>query len=72
MKTIGASKFKEHCLSLLDEVDSQGLIITKNGKPVAKLLPFEPDLKSSIGKFKGKIRVHGDTLSTGLKWNAES
>ena len=72
VKTIGAAKFKELCLSLLDNVDSKGLIITKNGKPVAKLIPIEQDLMSFVGKFKDRIQVHGDTLSTGVLWNAES
>ena len=40
MESIGAAKFKEHCLSLLDSVGPDGLIITKHGKPVAKLIPY--------------------------------
>ena len=39
MKEIGAAKFKEHCLSILDEVTDEGLVITKRGRPVAKLIP---------------------------------
>ena len=34
---ISASQFKEQCLSLLDHLDADGLVITKHGKPVAKL-----------------------------------
>ena len=36
---ISASQFKEQCLSLLDHLDPDGLVITKHGKPVAKLIP---------------------------------
>jgi prevent-host-death family protein len=42
MKQVAAAKFKEQCLALLDEVDEKGIVITKCGKPVAKLIPFVP------------------------------
>lgn len=71
-KKMGAAKFKESCLSILDKVDKEGLIITKNGKPVAKLIPIEQDKMSFVGKFKDQIEVHGDIFSTGVQWNAES
>jgi prevent-host-death family protein len=69
---ISASQFKEQCLSLLDHLDADGLVITKHGKPVAKLIPASTDCKDLIGSLKGKIKVHGDTLSTGLEWDAQS
>lgn len=72
MKTIGAAKFKEHCLGLIDDLDKEGLIITKNGKPVAKIIPLSEDRNNQIGKFKEDIQILGSTLSTGIKWNAES
>ncbi len=72
MKTMGAAKFKEQCLSILENVDKDGIVITKHGKPVAKLLPVDIQSSDLIGKMKGKIKVNGDIMSTGLKWNAES
>lgn len=72
MRTMGAAKFKEQCLSVLDEVDHDGVIITKHGKPVAKLIPIASDGASLIGALKGKLRINGDILSTGLEWNAQS
>jgi prevent-host-death family protein len=71
MKTIGAAKFKERCLALLDEVGPEGIVITKHGKPVAKLIPIEVDSASLIGSLKGKIAIKGDLLSTGASWNAQ-
>ncbi|MFQ5381801.1 MAG: type II toxin-antitoxin system Phd/YefM family antitoxin, partial [Dehalococcoidia bacterium] len=41
MNTIGAAKFKEQCLAILDQVGPEGIVITKRGKPVARLLPYE-------------------------------
>jgi prevent-host-death family protein len=72
MKTIPAAQFKAQCLSLLDRVDPDGILITKHGKPVARLLPVTAESASLIGKFKGKIRIKGRILSTGLRWDAES
>lgn len=72
MKTIGAAKFKEQCLSLLEKVDQDGIIITKHGKPLAKLVSIEIQSASLIGKMKGKIKIKDDIMSTGLKWNAQS
>lgn len=71
-KKIGATQFKEQCLSLLDNVGPEGLIITKHGKPVAKLVPIEVDSLDLIGRLAGKIKILGDIVSTGVKWNAES
>ena len=70
MGTINASKFKEHCLFLIDHLDEAGIVITKHGKPVAKVLPIESGCAHLIGALKGKIRIHGDVLSTGLEWDA--
>ena len=72
MKTIAAAKFKEQCLSILDRVDPEGIVITKHGKPVAKLVPVESGMADLIGCMKGKIKVKGNIFSTGIKWDAES
>lgn len=48
MKHIAASKFKQQCLALLDSVDEEGIIITKHGKPVAKLSAVEKKKHSAI------------------------
>ena len=42
MNEIGAAKFKEQCLALLDQLDADGLIITKHGKPVARVIHSTP------------------------------
>lgn len=72
MREIAAAKFKEQCLAILEEVDPDGIIITKRGKPVAKLIPFGTDSASLIGSLRGKLTIKGNIMSTGVKWNAES
>jgi prevent-host-death family protein len=72
MKTIGAAQFKQQCLAILDRVGPDGLVITKHGKPVAKLMPIASKPAGLIGSLKGKLKIKGDVLSTGLRWDAES
>lgn len=72
MKEMPAAKFKEQCLAILDQVGEEGIVITKRGKPVAKLIPIRAESAELIGALKGKLRIKGDILSTGVRWNAQS
>ena len=69
--TIGAAKFKEQCLALLDNLDPQGLVVTKHGRPVARIIPYPKEPESLIGCLRNKLAVHGDIFSTGLAWDAD-
>jgi prevent-host-death family protein len=68
MKTIAAGSFKVHCLAIMDEVQSkrQAVLITKRGKPVAKLLPVEKEKDDIFGFFKDKGTITGDVVSPAL------
>lgn len=70
MKTIAAAKFKKQCLAILDHLDSDGLVITKHGKPVARLLPVQRSGAQLIGSLRDRIRISGDLESTGTEWEA--
>ena len=72
MKRIGAAKFKEQCLALLDHLDADGLIVTKHGRPVARVLPYDSEGADLIGSLRHKIKVRGNILSTGLHWDADA
>jgi prevent-host-death family protein len=72
MKEIAAAKFKEQCLAILEEVDEEGIVITKRGKPVAKLIPIRAESASLIGSLKGKLKIKGEILSTGVAGDAQS
>jgi prevent-host-death family protein len=65
MKKIAAGEFKARCLTLMEDVRStrEPLVITKRGKPVAKLVPVEASKDDFIGRLKGVIRVVGDIES---------
>jgi prevent-host-death family protein len=65
MKKIAAGEFKARCLSLMEDVRStrEPLVITKRGKPVAKLVPADNPEREFIGRLKGVIRVVGDIES---------
>ena len=70
MKTIAAAKFKEQCLSLLDHLDPEGLVVTKHGKAVARVMPMTRASADLIGALRGRIKIRGDITSTGLRWEA--
>lgn len=74
--TIAAGEFKTHCLRLMDEVDRKhcSFVITKHGKPVAKLVPVDEEPAVPVfGYLKGRARITGDiTASTGETWNADA
>jgi len=72
-KTLSATEFKAKCLHILDHLGPGGLIITKHGRPVARVTPVSHvDNSKLFGNMKGKIRILGDIFSTGEKWDAES
>ncbi len=70
MTTIGAAKFREQCLSLLERLTPEGLTITKGGKPIARLIPYPQSPANLIGSLRDRIRIHGDIVSTGIPWEA--
>lgn len=65
MKKIAAGEFKARCLALMEDVRStrQPLLITKRGKPVAKLVPVEEPKDDFIGRLKGMFEQVGDIES---------
>jgi prevent-host-death family protein len=67
-KTIPAGTFKAQCLAIMDEVQKkrQAVIITKRGKPVAKLVPVEKAKDDIFGFYKGKISILGDVVAPAL------
>jgi prevent-host-death family protein len=71
---IAAGLFKAQCLGLLDEVEQQRkeIVITKRGRPVARLVPVNDKPQVIFGRMKGTIRILGDIFSTGESWEADA
>ncbi len=65
MKKMAAGKFKVHCLAVMDEVQSkrEAVLITKRGKPVAKLVPADKDTDDFYGFLAGKGKIVGDVVA---------
>ena len=86
-RTIKVSEFKAKCLELIDEVAESGeeLVITKQGRPVSRLVPYREKQgtqrdsgntekpKTLFGIYRGKIEIHGDIEAPiDVEWNAET
>ncbi|HUP48694.1 MAG TPA: type II toxin-antitoxin system prevent-host-death family antitoxin [Thermoanaerobaculia bacterium] len=74
LKRIKASEFKARCLQLMDEVDRTGeeIVITKNGRPVSKLVPVHERPKTLFGALRGSGKTVGDLVSPiDVEWEAE-
>jgi prevent-host-death family protein len=72
-RMIKASEFKAKCLALIDEVADTGhpIVITKNGKPLAELVPHRTPKRSPLGVWKGKVIIKGDINSPiDVEWDA--
>lgn len=75
MKKMAASKFKAQCLAVMDQVHRTGeqVVITKHGKPLAKLVPLKRNADSLFGDLAGTVRILGDIESPATApedWNA--
>jgi prevent-host-death family protein len=70
-----AGDFKARCLSLMDDVQSSGgeILITKRGRPVARLVPAGPRHPSALfGRMSGSVQILGDLVAPiGDAWDAE-
>ncbi|HEY0991503.1 MAG TPA: type II toxin-antitoxin system Phd/YefM family antitoxin [Kofleriaceae bacterium] len=70
-RSINASDFKARCLRVLDDVQATRVevVITKRGKPVARLSPVGPARGSLRGAWKGMVRIRGDIVQ--VDWSSD-
>jgi prevent-host-death family protein len=68
MKKMAAGAFKANCLAVMDEVQAkrETVVITKHGKPVAKLVPVDAQTDDLFDSFRGKVTIVGDIVSPAL------
>lgn len=77
METIAAGKFKATCLAVLDQVQSrrETVVVTKNGTPVAQLVPMPLDGPDPLfGFYRGKLEIVGDVVAPAFEedeWSLE-
>jgi prevent-host-death family protein len=64
MKSIPAGQFKSKCLAIMDRVQKTGesVLITKHGKPVARLSPAPARPEEVVGYMAGKVKIVGDLV----------
>jgi prevent-host-death family protein len=65
MKTVPAGEFKARCLRIMEEVRVKRVtvVITKKGRPVAKLVPADDEADEVFGRLRGVLEITGDVES---------
>jgi len=68
MRKMAAGAFKANCLAVMDEVQAkhETVVITKHGKPVAKLVPLNAETDEIYNFLAGKGTVTGDIVSPAI------
>ncbi|MDQ1350475.1 MAG: hypothetical protein QG657_777 [Acidobacteriota bacterium] len=72
-----AVEFKTKCIEVMEHVkeDHEEVIITQEGTPVAKLVPYEDDDEDPVSLFgymKGSVKINGNIIDPiDEKWEAE-
>lgn len=76
IKHVAAADFKANCLRLMDEVahERRPIIITKRGKPIAKLVPVEEEPIDLFGYMAGTAKICGDIIGPieDLEWTGDA
>jgi prevent-host-death family protein len=71
MQEISVSDFRQQCLALIDRLPAEGILITRHGHPVARLLPVRPaSCADLIGAVPILANSDDDLFSTGERWDA--
>lgn len=79
-RTVGVTKFKPHCLGLIDDVakgKTSRIVLMKHNKPVAAIIPY-PQAEEPVelwGAMHGTVKIApGYDLTQGLadEWPEES
>lgn len=77
MTTVGEKYFTARCQDILNRLDADGVVITRDGVPFAKVVPLESegrkprDLRHLRGILKGKIKIHGDIEDPAHPWDPD-
>lgn len=72
-KTLSAAVFKATCLEVLDTVakTGRGVVVTKRGKPVARVVPLVNRPDQIVGAMTGTVEILGDIMTPiKVRWKA--
>ena len=72
---VSAGDFKTHCLRLIEQVRQERteVVVTRYGKPVARLVPYEAPAQTALGHLAGMVTSYGDLIApTGEAWDADA
>ncbi|MDB5099284.1 MAG: hypothetical protein JWM80_3705 [Cyanobacteria bacterium RYN_339] len=73
--SVPAGQFKARCLELMDQVQARRIpiVITKRGKPVARLVPYDDEPPTLFGYMAGSVTILGDLIEPiGEPWEADA
>jgi prevent-host-death family protein len=71
-RSVPAGEFKAKCLALFDEVETKGrsFVVTKRGRPVARVVPL---LTGEPNSLRGSLLHEDDLLApVEVRWDADS
>lgn len=68
MRRIPTEEAKEQFLELIEQLDNEDVVITKDGEPVARLTKYPGSFAKYIGSMKDEIKVHGDIINVNDRW----
>ena len=74
-KHVAAADFKARCLELMDQVQRshQSLVITKHGRPVARLIPYDSEPPDIVGVLAGALTSYDNIVSpVDDPWDADA
>lgn len=70
-EALGVSEFKRRCLELVERTGREGgeVVITKRGRPIARLVPYERPRRSVRGLLRGAAEIRGDIVD--VDWSED-
>ena len=73
-REIGVAEFRAECLKLIDHVSSTGeaVLVTKRGRPVARLTPIPAGPGDIVGAMRGSVLRYDDPFEPVLPEEAWS
>jgi antitoxin (DNA-binding transcriptional repressor) of toxin-antitoxin stability system len=72
VKSLNVSEFREQCLTLFERLPAEGILVTKRGEAIARVMPIRKDNADLIGSLAGTLEIRGHIFSTGEEWDAQS